>query len=266
MSVTMAANCSILLSDLPIPERLALVRSTGIQAVEFWWPFATAGPTDEEVQEFVEAIDMAGLQLVALNLFAGDMDAGDRGVLSAPGRESELRASAEIACRIGQQTGCRVFNVLYGLRLAGVSDVTHDATAVENLVAVSQELRPIDGTIVIEALSGLPAYPLSTAADVGRVLSSARDAGAERVGMLLDVYHLHSNDDDVERVIDTFREDIVHVQVADAPGRGAPGTGDLPIDSWLARLSDVGYGGAVGLEFVAEQESALESLRRMAAR
>ena len=32
-----------------------------------------------------------------------------------------------------------------------------------------------------------------------------------------------------------------HVQIADSPGRGAPGTGEAPIDRWLDRLRDLGY-------------------------
>ena len=42
---------------------------------------------------------------------------------------------------------------------------------------------------------------------------------------------------------------IAHVQIADAPGRNEPGTGDLPLDAQLAALEAAGYGGWVGLEY-----------------
>ena len=42
---------------------------------------------------------------------------------------------------------------------------------------------------------------------------------------------------------------IAHVQIADAPGRGEPGTGDLPLDRQLADLEAAGYDGWVGLEY-----------------
>ena len=46
-------NASILLTDLPLLERPAAVRQAGFDAVEFWWPFSVAVPTDAEVDAFV---------------------------------------------------------------------------------------------------------------------------------------------------------------------------------------------------------------------
>ncbi|HAJ51391.1 MAG TPA: endonuclease, partial [Corynebacterium variabile] len=41
-----------------------------------------------------------------------------------------------------------------------------------------------------------------------------------------------------------------HVQLADDPGRGAPGTGILPLDTWLRDLEAVGYTGEVAGEWM----------------
>ena len=60
-------NASILLTHLPILERPAAVRTAGFDAVEFWWPFATAVPSDREVTSFVTAVRNAGVQLSGLN-------------------------------------------------------------------------------------------------------------------------------------------------------------------------------------------------------
>ncbi|WP_344571284.1 TIM barrel protein, partial [Streptomyces caniferus] len=40
-----------------------------------------------------------------------------------------------------------------------------------------------------------------------------------------------------------------HVQIADSPGRGAPGTGSLDLAALLARLQKAGYDGWTGLEY-----------------
>ena len=42
---------------------------------------------------------------------------------------------------------------------------------------------------------------------------------------------------------------VGHVQVSDWPGRGAPGTGSLPVWELLGQLRAGGYDGAVGLEY-----------------
>ncbi len=63
------------------------------------------------------------------------------------------------------------------------------------------------------------------------------------------MYHLAVNGDDVSADIAEFASVIAHVQVADAPGRNEPGTGDLPIQRWFSELDAVGYSGLIGLEY-----------------
>jgi hydroxypyruvate isomerase len=42
---------------------------------------------------------------------------------------------------------------------------------------------------------------------------------------------------------------IAHVQIADVPGRGEPGSGNLDLDGHLALLREHGYDGWVSLEY-----------------
>lgn len=54
------------------------------------------------------------------------------------------------------------------------------------------------------------------------------------VRLLADLYHLRVNGDDIGAVIDRCTERIGHVQIADAPGRGTPGTGSVDVGAHLA--------------------------------
>ena len=253
-STPFAVNCSILLTDRDVPARLDAVRQAGFAAVEFWWPFASATPSDAEVEAFVTAVRNSGLQLVALNLFAGDMPAGDRGVVSWPGREDELRRSTELAARIGGELNCRLFNALYGNRRPDVDAAAQDDLAVQNLGTVATELARVEGTVLVEPVSGADAYPLRTADDVVAVLDRVeRETGAGNLALLLDVYHVATNGDDVLGAIDRHRSRIAHVQVADAPGRGAPGSGELALQTWIDRLRSVGYQGVLALEYRSDE-------------
>ena len=54
--MTYTVNCSILLTELPLLERPAAAKVAGFDAVEFWWPFETAVPTDAQITEFENAI------------------------------------------------------------------------------------------------------------------------------------------------------------------------------------------------------------------
>lgn len=250
-----AVNCSILFTELPLLERPAAAREAGFEAVEFWWPFAEAVPADADVDAFVTAIRDAGVQLVGLNFFAGDMPGGDRGLVSWPKRSGEFRDNVDVTVGIGEQLGCRAFNALYGNRLEAVGDGDiaareQDELAVENLALAGRVAARIDATVLVEPVSGAERYPLRTAADVLAVIDRVRAAsGVQNLGLLADLYHLAVNGDDVDRVIAEHTDRIAHVQIADAPGRNEPGTGSLPLAAQLAALEANGYGGWVSLEY-----------------
>ncbi len=245
-------NASILLTDRPLLERPAAVAAAGFTAVEFWWPFPVAVPADGEVEAFVRAVRDAGVQLTGLNFFAGDMPAGERGVLSHPDRAAEFRANVDLAINIGEALGCGAFNALYGLRSDDVSADVADQTATENLTYAAAAAERIGATVLVEPVSGAPAYPLLTAADALAVVDRVRATGVGAIGLLADFYHLAVNGDDVAAVIAGHAAEFAHVQIADAPGRGAPGSGDLPLTDWIDAAERAGYDGWVGLEYKCE--------------
>jgi hydroxypyruvate isomerase len=254
-----AVNCSLVLAGRGLEEQLAQVTAAGFDAVEFWWPFSAPDPDQAAVSRFIDALQQSGLRLVGLNVFAGDMAAGERGVLSIPGRERELAASVEVAAEVGAALGCTVFNALYGRRVPDLTVAEQYEHALRTLADTARTLEQV-GTVVLEPLSGVPDYPLKTAAEVVEVIRSAHERGIGNVGLLLDVFHIASNGGDVAADIAAFRHDIAHVQLADAPGRGAPGSGTLDLDTWLADLIRGGYAGAVALEFTSQSPDPLISL------
>jgi len=239
-------NCSILFTELPLLERPAAAKQAGFQGVEFWWPFAEAVPADKDIEAFVAAVQSAGLQLIGLNFFAGDMPGGDRGLVSWPARSAEFRDNIDVTVGIGERLGCKAFNALYGNRIADVSPEQQDELGAENVALAARAAAPIGGTVLIEPVSGAPAYPLLTAADA---LTVMQRAGEPNIGLLADLYHLAVNGDDVDKVIANHTDRIAHVQIADAPGRNEPGTGSLPLLQQLTALKAAGYDGWVGLEY-----------------
>jgi hydroxypyruvate isomerase len=256
-SLPYEVNCSILFTELPLLERPAAVKRAGFDAVELWWPFADAVPADAEVEAFVRAVEDAGVRLVGLNFFAGDMPGGDRGLVSWPGRSSEFRDNVEATVGIGERLGCRAFNALYGNRVEGADPAAQDELAVEHLALAGRAAARIGGTVLVEPVSGAPRYPLRTAADVVAVIDRVeRESGVANLGLLCDLYHLAVNGDDLDRVVAAYGDRVAHVQIADAPGRHEPGTGSLDLDRHLGQLADAGYRGWVGLEYLPSGASA----------
>jgi hydroxypyruvate isomerase len=263
MTAIYTVNCSILLTDLPLLDRPDAARNAGFEAVEFWWPFDSPTPPDAEIAAFIRAIQDAGVQLTGLNFAAGDMPAGDRGILSNPALTQTFRDSVEIAVGVAETLGTRAFNALYGNRIDDHSPETQDYVATENLAYAAGAADRIGATVLVEPVSGAPKYPLTTAADAIRVIDRVhKEHGVTNLRLLADLYHLHVNGDDITAAIDAYGSRIGHVQIADAPGRGEPGTGEIPLRTYLEQLAAEGYRGYVGLEYKATKPDTFEWLPR----
>jgi hydroxypyruvate isomerase len=216
------------------------------------------------VAAFERAVRDAGVQLVALNGFAGDMPAGERGILSWPGRQQEFVDNLDVLLGIGNRLGCGRFNLLYGNRADGAAGgaAAQDELALENLTVAARAARRAGAAVLLEPLSALPQYPLRTSGDVLGVLNRLPADCADAARLLADLYHLAVNGEDIPAVLDRVHPRIGHVQVADVPGRHEPGTGTADLDGWLAALRGLGYQGPIGLEY-APLESTAAGLGRL---
>lgn len=106
--------------------------------------------------------------------------------------------------------------------------------------------------LLIETLNApeSPRYPLVSAPAGIEVVDRVNAAtGLGNAKFLLDLYHLSMNGEDLSQVITAYADRTGHVQIADNPGRGAPGTGSLPLEQLLDELTKAGYEGWVGLEY-----------------
>jgi hydroxypyruvate isomerase len=260
------ANISLLFGEVPFERRPAAAAAAGFTAIECWWPFTGATPSTREVDAFVAAIADAGVQLRALNFFAGDMAGGERGIASHPGRRAEFDDSVAIAVDIGARLDVTGFNALYGNRLPGLSPAEQDEAALQALAAATEQADAIGATVLVEPVSGVEAYPLKLASDALSVIRGVRErVRMGRIALLADLYHLTVNGDDVFGLIAHHVDQIGHVQLADAPGRHEPGTGNAPITELVDLLAVAGYTGGLGLEYVpvGDTVAGLEWLRRL---
>jgi hydroxypyruvate isomerase len=242
-------NCSILFTELPLARRAAAAKAAGFGGVEFWWPWESMVPSDAEADAFVGSVNDAGVDLVSLNFHAGEMAAGERGIVSHPARVHEFRENVDAAVEIARRTGCTRLNAPYGLRVPGVPAAAQDVVAVENLRFAAGAARKVGASVLVEAINSvdIPGFPVDSGV---KAMAVIRETAAPNVGFLADLYHLAKMGEDVADVLGRYRESILHVQVADSPGRGAPGTGTVDFEPLFARLAAGEYDGWVGLEYL----------------
>ncbi|OEU91617.1 hydroxypyruvate isomerase [Streptomyces abyssalis] len=247
-------NLSILFTELPLLERPAAAAAAGFTAVELWWPWVDAPvPEKSELDALRRALSDAGTRLTGLNFYAGQLPGPDRGALSVPGEESlRFRRNIDVAVGFAQSTGCTALNALYGNRVPGATPQEQDELALENLVSAARAADSIGAVLLIEALNAIesPKCPIVSAPKAVEVADRVNEAtGLGNAKFLMDLYHLAMNGEDLHRVIDEHTGRTGHVQIADSPGRGAPGTGELDFPDLLERLAKSGYEGRIGLEY-----------------
>jgi hydroxypyruvate isomerase len=253
-----AANCSLLFTEVELLKRPAAARAAGFDAIELWWPWPDQPvPPDAEIDRLVIAVREAGVQLIGLNFFAGDLAGADCGVLSIPARSEEFRDNIAVTIGIGEALGVPAFNALYGNRISEVTPQQQDDLATENLTLAARAAAAIRATILVEPISGPKPYPLRTARDVAAVLDRVV---APNIGFLCDLFHLANNGDNIDAALDAYADRIAHVQIADHPGRGEPGTGTLDLERYLSTIEANGYSGYVGLEYI-PTTTTIDSLR-----
>src|ERR687894_1249107 len=140
-------NVSILFKEVPFLERFRRARDAGFSAVEVWWP---AG---EGLGQVEAAIKDADLSVALFNFYAGDMAAGDRGLLSDPGRQEGFSENVPVALELAQGLGCSRLNALVGQEIAGMSREEQLDLARENVGWAAGRAAEYGVEVLVEAVN-----------------------------------------------------------------------------------------------------------------
>ncbi len=236
-------NLSITMPGLPWRERFDGAARLGFDAVELWWPDAEHRPLIPRL-----ATD-AGVRVVHFNLDGGDLAAGERGLLNDPARLPAFRAGVPEALELAAALGCTRLHALVGRLLPGESRESQLARAREAVAWLCEQAAPLGVTILVEALNTweTPGYLLASTAEA---LAFIDAVGAPNLAYQYDVYHMQRMEGNIAATIAAHAARMGHIQVADSPGRGQPGTGELRFPFIFEAIAASGYDGYIGVEFV----------------
>ncbi|MFN2504366.1 MAG: hydroxypyruvate isomerase family protein [Acidimicrobiales bacterium] len=243
----------MLFKELDFVDRVGRAAEAGFTAVEFWWP------SGEDLDRVEAVIKEADLRVALFNFDAGDMPGGDRGLLSDPQRQQEFRDNVPVALELARSLGCPRLNALVGLELDGVDTAEQLELARDNVGWAADQAAEHDIDVMIEAVNTFENGPYLLAT-TNAAAEFVEGVGRDNVKLQYDAYHMQRMEGNV---VATLRErigSIGHIQVADSPDRGEPGSGELNYRYIFEALEKLPYDGWVGLEYKPATETTEESL------
>ena len=245
-----AANLSFLFTDRPFMERFVAAKNAGFDSVEYLFPY------DYPAEQIKEILNDSGLEQALFNTFAGDWDAGERGLAALVGRESEFKASIEQAASYAEVLGNQRIHIMSGL--ADFTDSNAFETYLSNISWAADQLKLSGINALIEPINSrdMPGYFLTTPAQAGEVIQLANRANLK---MQFDLYHAQIMCGDLVTHLERYWPMIDHLQVASVPHRNEPSSGEINYPYLFSWLDQKGYQGFIGCEY-RPKTTALEGL------
>jgi len=237
-----AANLTMLFTELPFMQRFEAAARAGFEAVEYLFPYPFAQ------EELAAALKANGLRQVLHNLPAGDWDVGERGIACHPDRVAEFREGVPRAIAYATALGCPQVNCLAGKLPAGVSEADACRTLVDNLRFAAEQLRGAGIRLLIEPINtfDIPGFLVNRTEQALGILD---EVDSSNLLVQYDIYHAQRMEGELAGTLSKHLARIGHIQLADNPGRGEPGTGEINY-AWLFRHIDaIGYDGWIGCEY-----------------
>jgi hydroxypyruvate isomerase len=218
------------------PDRIRRAKAAGLPAIEFWrW-------TNKDLDAIAAALDETGLAVSSI--VAEPMIA-----LTDPANKEEWLKGLSESVEVAKRLGAPVLIAQAGDDLAGFTREEQRRSLVEALKSGADILKGSGVRLGVE--------PLNIRIDhIGYFLDSTREGldivdeiGRPEIGIVYDIYHSAVMGERTEDVLEGRVDRVVHVHVADHPGRNEPGSGSIDLTHRLNWIYGQGYAGLVGLEY-----------------
>jgi len=236
------ANLSMLFTELPLEQRFAAAKRHGFQAVEIQFPY-------ELPAERIKAIlDEQGLRLILFNVPADDLLQGGEGLAAVPEKSERFLEGLQLACDYSLILKPLMVNILPGRCVNPARQNDYLATFLHNLRLAADRLGGIGVTAVFEAINNIdmPGFLIN---DHAKMLEVFAELAHSNLGLQYDIYHMNRMQQDCAQFLSRHIDKVRHIQFADCPGRGQPGSGTVDFNALFDLLRKLNYCGWVGAEY-----------------
>jgi hydroxypyruvate isomerase len=223
-----AANLSRLWAELPYLDRFEAAAEAGFDGVAVPFPY------EMPAKDTQRALWRSGLPLVQIAMPPPNYTGGERGFAAVPGLEARFQYDLRRALRY-----CEVLRVPLLQVMAGAAEgAAARACLVENLTYASGQLPTgMMMTLQPEAQEGAFLNDFGLAAEI------VAEVNASNLGLQLHSCHAQVLHGDAIAVLRDYAPLVRHIQIADAPNGGPPGSGDIDFEA-LFELAATGCAGA----------------------
>ena len=242
-NVRFSANISLLFTEYALLDRFELARRAGFDAVEIQFPYNT--PLDL----LVRAKEQTGLDIALINLPAGDLMEGGEGLAAVPERTEQFAQALEIGVRYATALQVQSVNVLPGRCHAPQRREEYLETFHQNLKRTADHFHPSGIITTFEAINtfDMPGFLIHNFEQMQATLDAVHHPG---LAMQYDIYHMSRMGEPVEQQLLALGECMGHIQFADLPDRGQPGSGTLDFERLFSTIAESNYHGWVGAEYM----------------
>ena len=232
-----------LLKEYEFCDRMKRAKELGFSATEFWfWK-----GKDMELIERAAKENSFPIAAMCADTFR-EKPSDYHGPLYMEDTEEFCRI-AEDSVAEAKRLGVNTLIIQTGdERLDIPRDVQH-ANLVMNLRRVAGIYEKAGVTLVVEPLNTLVnhrGYYLSSSYEGFSII---REVDSPNVKLLYDVYHQQVTEGNLIANITQNIDLIGHIHIADVPGRGAPGTGEINYRNVFDAIEKSGYDKYIGLEY-----------------
>ncbi|THF50806.1 TIM barrel protein [Allorhizobium terrae] len=217
-------------------DRIRAAAAAGYEKAEFHlW-------RDKDVDACASALQETGLALTSICV-------DPRRSMVDPAQHDELLAALTDSIETSKKLGHVPLILASGFTRDGVSQQEHIAAAIDVLKRAATIAEKAGVLLVVEPLNDRIDHPSMFLVNTTLALDILEAVGSPHVRLLFDLYHSQVMGEDLAQVLSGRMHLIHHIQVADLPGRNEPGTGQHDWPFLLKTLTELGYDGALGLEY-----------------
>ncbi|MFA6163191.1 MAG: TIM barrel protein [Methylobacter sp.] len=236
------ANLSLLFTEVELIDRFKAARQHGFDAVEIQFPYSLSAQT------LRATLDEQQLKLVLFNVDAADLLQGGEGLACVPEKRSQFRQAVTQTVEYAERLKPEVINVLPGRCLDENRLPEYMETFKENLCFAAEAFSPLGIKTVFEAVNtyDMPGFIIHSGSQMLDILNQLKHPD---LFMQYDIYHMQMMGEKPEEFIAEYADQIGHIQFADCPGRGQPGTGQIDFERVFSAIEKSAYAGWVGAEY-----------------